>query len=107
MPASPSASVIINCPFDKQYQRLFDAIVFCVAACGFVPRCTLELTDAADVRIENIYRLIASVITVSTTFLGQKLTTSRINSLGSTCHWSWEFFSAPNDLEDARLKNAV
>src|SRR4029453_11714381 len=59
MPASPSASVFINCPFDKQYQRLFDAIVFCVAACGFVPRCTLELTDAADVRIENIYRLIA------------------------------------------------
>lgn len=58
MPASPSASVFINCPFDSQYQPLFEAIVFCVAACGFVPRCTLELTDAGDVRIENIYRLI-------------------------------------------------
>ncbi len=59
MPASPSASVFINCPFDKKYQPLLDAIVFCVAACGFVPRCTLELTDAGEVRIENIYRLIA------------------------------------------------
>src|SRR2546429_1616040 len=59
MPASPSASVFINCPFDKEYQPLFDAIAFCVSACGFVPRCTLELTDAGEVRIENIYRLIA------------------------------------------------
>jgi hypothetical protein len=33
--------------------------VFCVVACGFEPRCTLELTDAGEVRIENIYRLIA------------------------------------------------
>ena len=58
MPASPSASVFINCPFDLRYQPLFEAIVFCVSACGFVPRCTLELTDAGEVRIENIYRLI-------------------------------------------------
>ena len=58
MPASPSASVFINCPFDSHYQLLFEAIVFCVSACGFVPRCTLELTDASEVRIENIYRLI-------------------------------------------------
>jgi hypothetical protein len=58
MPAAPSASVFINCPFDKQYQPLFEAIVFCVVACGFEPRCTLELTDAGEVRIENIYRLI-------------------------------------------------
>ena len=58
MPAAPSASVFINCPFDLDYQPLFEAIVFSVAACGFVPRCTLELTDAGDVRIEKIYRLI-------------------------------------------------
>jgi len=58
MPAAPSASVFINCPFDKRYQPIFDAIVFCVVGCGFEPRCTLELTDAGEVRIENIYRLI-------------------------------------------------
>src|SRR6266513_2663472 len=58
MPAAPSGSVFINCPFDKQYQPIFDAIVFCFVACGFEPRYTLELTDAGEVRIENIYRLI-------------------------------------------------
>src|SRR5260370_7816685 len=58
MPGAPSASVFITCPFDKQSQPMFDATVFCVVACGFEPRCTLELTDAGEVRIENIYRLI-------------------------------------------------
>jgi hypothetical protein len=58
MPASPSASVFINCPFDSQYQELFEAVVFCVSACGFLPRCTKQLTDAAEVRINNIYNLI-------------------------------------------------
>jgi hypothetical protein len=58
MPASPSASVFINCPFDERYQPIFEAVVFCVSACGFLPRCTKELTDAADVRIDNIYKLI-------------------------------------------------
>jgi len=58
MAASRSASVFINCPFDTQYQPIFDAIVFCVVACGFVPRCTLELTDVAEVRIDKIYGLI-------------------------------------------------
>jgi hypothetical protein len=59
MPTSASGSVFINCPFDEHYQPLFEAIVFCVVACGFEPRCTLELADAGEVRIENIYRLIA------------------------------------------------
>jgi uncharacterized protein YjiS (DUF1127 family) len=59
MPASPSASVFINCPFDQQYQPIFDSVVFCVVACGFLPRCTLELTDAGEIRIEKIYRLIS------------------------------------------------
>jgi len=58
MAASRSASVFINCPFDTQYQPIFDAVVFCVVACGFVPRCTLELTDVAEVRIDKIYGLI-------------------------------------------------
>jgi uncharacterized protein YjiS (DUF1127 family) len=58
MPASPSASVFINCPFDEQYQSIFEAIVFCVSACGFVARCTKELPDGGDVRIDNICQLI-------------------------------------------------
>lgn len=30
-------SVFINCPFDLQYQPLFEAIVFAVSNCGFIP----------------------------------------------------------------------
>ena len=51
-------SVFINCPFDEEYLPVFRAIVFTVAASGFVPRCTLEHEDASHVRIEKIYRLI-------------------------------------------------
>ena len=57
---SYEGSVFINCPFDKAYRPIFRAIVFTVAACGFVPRCTLEHDDASQVRIEKIYRLIES-----------------------------------------------
>ena len=51
-------SVFINCPFDDEYRPIFRAIVFTLAASGFVPRCTLEHEDASQVRIEKIYRLI-------------------------------------------------
>lgn len=54
MPVSPSASVFINCPFDEQYQPIFEAIVFCVSACGFAPRCSKELPDGGEVRIEYL-----------------------------------------------------
>lgn len=58
MTAKPSRGVFINCPFDREYQPLFEAIVFCVTACGFRARCTLEKTDGGEVRIETIYSLI-------------------------------------------------
>lgn len=51
-------SVFINCPFDGQYRPLFDAIVFCVIDCGFVPRCALEDADSGQVRLHKICRLI-------------------------------------------------
>ena len=57
---SYGGSVFINCPFDDAYRPIFRAVVFAVAACGFVPRCTLEHDDASQVRIEKIYRLIES-----------------------------------------------
>lgn len=58
MAAQPGRGVFINCPFDRKYQPLFEAVVFCVTACGFLPRCTLEETDAGEVRIDTIYSLI-------------------------------------------------
>jgi hypothetical protein len=35
-------SVFVNCPFDGKYKRIFDAIIFAVFDCGFVPRCARE-----------------------------------------------------------------
>lgn len=51
-------SVFLNCPFDSQYEPLFQALVFAVLSCGFRPRCTLEVDDASEVRIEKIFRII-------------------------------------------------
>lgn len=35
-------NVFINCPFDKDYAPLFDAILFAIYKCGFRPRCAME-----------------------------------------------------------------
>jgi hypothetical protein len=50
--------VFINCPFDGEYQPLFEALVFAVHDCGFVARCALEAEDASQVRIEKIEEII-------------------------------------------------
>jgi len=52
-------SVFINCPFDNRYQPLFDAIVFTVVDCGFVPRCAKEISDATRNRVDKILAAIA------------------------------------------------
>ena len=52
-------NVFINCPFDAKYKPLFDAMVFAVHDCGFIPRCALEEEDASQVRIDKIYSIIA------------------------------------------------
>lgn len=51
--------VFINCPFDSEYQSLFDAIVFAVADCGFQPRCAMEIDDGSQIRIEKIFNIVA------------------------------------------------
>lgn len=53
-------SVFINCPFDEEYWPLFEAMVFCVVDCGFVPRCALEEPDSGEARVRRIHRLIES-----------------------------------------------
>ncbi len=52
-------NVFINCPFDRGYKSLFEALVFTVFDCGFRPRCALETADAGQVRMEKIFDLIA------------------------------------------------
>jgi len=51
--------VFINCPFDSEYKPLFEAIAFAVLACGFRPRCALEIDDSSEVRIDKIFKIIA------------------------------------------------
>ncbi len=51
-------NVFINCPFDRPYKRIFDALVFAVFDCGFVARSALEITNTAEVRVDKIARII-------------------------------------------------
>lgn len=51
--------VFMNCPFDDQFKPIFNAIVFTIFDCGFVPRCSLEVSDGGIVRIEKINNIIA------------------------------------------------
>jgi hypothetical protein len=51
-----AASVFINCPFDTQYQPLFDAIVFVVAYCGLQVRSGLQIADAGELRMAKLLR---------------------------------------------------
>ena len=51
-------NVFINCPFDKDYNNLFRAILFTVHKCGFILRCAKEFEDSNSIRIKNILKLI-------------------------------------------------
>jgi hypothetical protein len=50
--------VFINVPFDRKYKGLFDALVFAVYDCGFLPRCSMEEGDSSNVRVQTIARII-------------------------------------------------
>lgn len=51
-------NVFINCPFDTDYDAIFNAVVFAVHRCGFVLRCAKEFGDSDTIRIQNIASLI-------------------------------------------------
>lgn len=56
----PAHAVFINCPFDDQFAPLFDAIVFAVIRCGFIPRSALESGSVSEPRMERIVQAIFS-----------------------------------------------
>lgn len=61
MPRVPDGydqNLFINCPFDNDYWPIFQALVFATFECGLRPRCSLEVYDAGEVRIEKIARII-------------------------------------------------
>ena len=51
-------SVFINCPFSPDYQSIFRGILFCVFACGYRPRCALEVSDGSENRLSKIEAII-------------------------------------------------
>lgn len=55
---SSARDVFINCPFDQEFGPSFRALVFAVLACGFRARCAREMDDAAETRIDKLYRII-------------------------------------------------
>ena len=52
-------NVFLNCPFDRDYAPIRDAVIFAIHDCGFVARCALEEDDSARVRVEKIYAIIS------------------------------------------------
>jgi len=52
-------SVFINCPFDADFRELLLAVVFSVAAHGFVPRSARETEGTAEPRISSILQTVA------------------------------------------------
>lgn len=53
-----SRSVFINCPFDDEFKPILRAIVFTVISSGYHPRCALDATDGAEVRVRKIATMI-------------------------------------------------
>ena len=58
--AKPPASkaVFVNCPFDDGFKPIFRAIVFAIISSGYFPRCALDATDGAEIRISKIAEMI-------------------------------------------------
>lgn len=53
-------SVFINCPFDSEFEPLFDALVFATVCCRFEPRSAIEKLDAGSPRLDRIVRAMFS-----------------------------------------------
>ena len=49
-------NVFINCPFDRGYRPIFDALVFAVHDAGYIARSAQEVRDTGEVRIEKVPR---------------------------------------------------
>ena len=52
-------NVFINCPFDKEYVEIFNALVFAISSCGSIPRSTREEPYSADNRLFQIMKIMS------------------------------------------------
>jgi hypothetical protein len=86
MPDSASSikdNVFINCPFDRRYKPILNAIVFAIHDAGFVARCSLEVIDSGPTRLATIISIIAEcsygIHDISRTETGGKSKLPRFN----------------------------
>jgi hypothetical protein len=52
------ASVFLNVPYDRGYQRIFITLVAGLVALGRTPRCVLEVQDLSEARLGRIINLL-------------------------------------------------
>lgn len=53
-------NVFVNCPFDSEYDRIRQAILFCLIRFGLNPRIASERSDSGEARIQKILELVES-----------------------------------------------
>jgi len=58
MSAAYEKCVFLNVPFDDNYASLFEALVFSIRDCGFIPRSALEVDDSGQARVLKILDVI-------------------------------------------------
>jgi hypothetical protein len=46
--------VFINCPYDAEYQEIFDALLYAAVVCGYYPKSAMTSREAAKPRMERI-----------------------------------------------------
>ena len=55
-----SKNVFINCPFDQNYAKLLEAILFTIIYLGYNPRIASERSDSGEARFNKIHELISN-----------------------------------------------
>jgi hypothetical protein len=53
-----SRCVFVNCPFDRAFKPILDALLFAIHDCGFIARIALEDAGTGDARLEKIREII-------------------------------------------------
>ena len=53
-------NVFVNCPFDREYRPILQAILFCLVRFWLTPRIATERSDAGEPRVQKIMRLVES-----------------------------------------------
>lgn len=51
-------SIFLNCPFDKEFEAILQAIIFAICYMGYRPRLALETQNSAELRLNKIRSMI-------------------------------------------------